>query len=212
MRSIRRPAPGTAGTLGPGMRFHYLPDGAPRSQLNTESAEYANIVASTNRFYDAAVARGMTPLPPEDEALLRRWMTRVLAGYWTHAGYLNWDTGFGFGRWHQMKKLALAQQSLIGIAGGGRLSPSRNEAAWAKYILEAGFALYERKLPDADGRGAGPVLSAPRRTRSRTPRRCSPRRVWSPTRRARCPPASPPARAPSRRRCTRSTPTSAAWR
>jgi len=155
MRSIRRPAPGTAGTLGPGMRFHYLPDGAPRSQLNTESAEYANIVASTNRFYDAAVARGMTPLPPEDEALLRRWMTRVLAGYWTHAGYLNWDTGFGFGRWHQMKKLALAQQSLIGIAAGGRLSPSRNEAAWAKNILEAGFALYERKLPAEEGVAPG---------------------------------------------------------
>ena len=78
----------------------------------------------------------MRPLPPEDEALLRRWMTRVLAGYWTHAGYLNWDTGFGFGRWHQMKKFGLAQQALIGIAAGGRLSPSRKEAAWAKYMLE----------------------------------------------------------------------------
>jgi hypothetical protein len=155
VRSIRKPTPGTAGTLGPGMRFHYLPDGAPRSQLNTESAEYANIVASTNRFYDAAVARGMPPLPPADEALLRRWMTRVLAGYWTHAGYLNWDTGFSFGRWHQMKKLGLAQQSLIGIAAGGRLSPSRAEAAWAKYILESGFALYERKLPEHTGVAPG---------------------------------------------------------
>ena len=182
--AIRSPAPGTAGTLGPGMRFHYLPDGAPRSKLNTESAEYANIVASTNRFYDAAVARGMAPLPPDDEALLRRWMTRVLAGYWTHAGYLNWDTGFGFGRWHQMKKFGLAQQALIGIATGGRLSPSGNEAAWAKYILEAGFALYERKLPRADRRGAGPVLSVPRPPAVGRPRRSSPPRGWSPTPRA----------------------------
>jgi hypothetical protein len=157
VRSIRSPAPDTAGSLGPGMQFHYLPAGSPRAQLNIESAEYANIVASVARFYDPAVARGMRPLPAADEALLRRWMRRVLAGYWTHAGYLNWDTGFGFGRWHQMKKLALAQQALIGIAAGGRLTPSPADAAWAKHLLEAGFELYERKLPD-DGDDVAPGL------------------------------------------------------
>ena len=157
--SIRRPAAGTAGSLGPGMQFHYLPDGAPRSQLNADSAEYANIVASVTRFYDVALLRGMRPLPPQDEALLRRWMTRVLAGYWTHAGYLNWDTGFGFGRWHQTKKIGLAQQALVGIAMGGRLSPSPREAAWAKHLLERGFELYERKLPPS--RGVAPGLFYP---------------------------------------------------
>ena len=155
VRSIRSPARDTAGSLGPGMQFHYLPAGSVRSQLNVDSAEYANIVASVTRFYDAAILRGMQPLPPEDEALLRRWMRRVLAGYWTHAGYLNWDTGFGFGRWHQMKKLALAQQALIGIAAGGRLTPSAAEAAWAKRLLEAGFELYERKLPEGEGVAPG---------------------------------------------------------
>jgi hypothetical protein len=155
VHSIRSPAPGTAGSLGPGMQFHYLPHGSVRSQLNVDSAEYANIVASLTRFYDAAILRGMRPLPPADEALLRRWMRRVLAGYWTHAGYLNWDTGFGFGRWHQMKKLALAQQALIGIAAGGRLTPSAEDAAWAKRMLEAGFELYERKLPEGEGVAPG---------------------------------------------------------
>ena len=155
IRSIRSPAPNTAGSLGPGMQFHYLPHGLERSKLNIESAEYANIVASVARFYDTAIALGMRPLPPADEALLRRWMTRVLAGYWTHGGYLNWDTGFSFGRWHQMKKLALAQQALIAIAAGGRLSPSPAEASWAKHLLEKGFELYERKLPDADGVAPG---------------------------------------------------------
>jgi hypothetical protein len=148
VRSIREPAPGTAGSLGPGMQFHYIPSESPRARLNVDSAEYANIVASVTRFYDGALLRGMRPLPPADEALLRRWMTRVLAGYWTHAGYLNWDTGFGFGRWHQMKKFALAQQALIGIAAGGRLSPSPAESAWAKHLLETGFELYERMLPE----------------------------------------------------------------
>jgi hypothetical protein len=155
IRSIRHPAPGTAGSLGPGMQFHYTPAGAPRSQLNTDSAEYANIVASVTRFYDIALLRGMRPLAPEDEALLRRWMMRVLAGYWTHAGYLNWDTGFGFGRWHQTKKVGLAQQALIGIAMGGRLSPSRAWSAWAKHLLEKGFELYERKLPPGEGVAPG---------------------------------------------------------
>jgi hypothetical protein len=155
IHSIRSPAPGTAGTLGPGMQFHYIPAGPPRSQLNVESAEYANIVASVIRFYDAALLRGMRPLAPADEALLRRWMTRVLAGYWTHAGYLNWDTGFGFGRWHQTKKIGLAQQALLGIAMGGRLSPSRLEAAWAKHLLEKGFELYARELPEASGVAPG---------------------------------------------------------
>jgi hypothetical protein len=97
----------------------------------------------------------MRPLTASDEGLLRRWMTRVLAGYWTHAGYLNWDTGFGFGRWHQMKKLGLAQQALLGIASGGRLSPSRKEAAWAKYMLDRGFQLYARLMPEHDGVAPG---------------------------------------------------------
>ena len=106
-------------------------------------------------------------------------MTRVLAGYWTHGGYLNWDTGFGFGRWHQMKKLALSQQALIAIAAGGRLSPSRAEASWAKHLLERGFELYERKLPEGDGRRARALLSASSPSRSRTSRRSSPRRAMA---------------------------------
>jgi hypothetical protein len=155
VRSIRDPAPNTAGSLGPGMQFHYLPHGLERSKLNVDSAEYANIVASVARFYDSAIARGMRPLPASDEALLRRWMTRVLAGYWTHGGYLNWDTGFGFGRWHQMKKFALSQQALIAIASGGRLSPSHAEASWAKHLLERGFELYEHRLPEGGGVAPG---------------------------------------------------------
>jgi hypothetical protein len=161
VRSIRSPEPGTAGSLGPGMRFHYVPHSSPRARLNIESAEYANIVASVGRFYDAAIARGMQPLAPADEALLRRWMTRVVAGYWTHAGYLNWDTGFGFGRWHQMKKLALSQQALIGIAGGGRLAPDPAWATWAKHILDAGFDLYTRRLPPDGGVAPGLFYELP---------------------------------------------------
>ena len=151
VRGIRRPAPGDAGNLGPGMRFHYLPTAPASFSQNLDSAEYANIVASFARYWDAARRLGMPGLPSADRALLRRWMQRVLAGYWTHAGYLNWDTGFGFRRLHQAKKIGLSQQSLLAIAAGGELSPGGRWAAWAKYVLDRGFELYERWLPQNHG-------------------------------------------------------------
>ena len=56
----------------------------------------------------------------------------MIAGYWTHAGYVNWDTGYGFNRWHQVKKFGLSQQALIGIATAPALAPHRDAPAWAK--------------------------------------------------------------------------------
>ena len=64
--------------------------------------------------------QGMTALPNSHVALLRQWIKRAIAGYWTHGGYMNWDTGLGFDRWHQAKKLGLTQQALIGIAADRR--------------------------------------------------------------------------------------------
>jgi hypothetical protein len=148
---ILRPQRGTAGNLGPGMRFHYLPDRPASWKENVENAEYANIVASFVRGYHAARRRGMPAIPAGEAALLRRWLVRVLAGYWTHAGYLNWDTGLGFARWHQAKKLPLAQQALIGLAAGGSLVPGDRESRWAKALLDRGFAFYARQLPEGEG-------------------------------------------------------------
>jgi hypothetical protein len=146
-----------AGNLGAGMRFHYVPDRSPSWALNLDSPEYANLVASFARTWDAARAAGMADLRLRDKQILRRWMTRVLAGYWTHAGYLNWDTGFGFRRLHQAKKLPLAQQGLLAIAAGGDLSPGPQWAAWAKSILDRGIGLYVSWLPD--GEGLSPALN-----------------------------------------------------
>ena len=110
--------------FGAGLRFQYLPHLAPYARANLDSAEYANIVLSFLRFYNQARRAGMAPLSRAGRGLVRRWERRVIAGYWTHGGYLNWDTGLGFERWHQAKKLGLAQQALIGIAQARRLQPS----------------------------------------------------------------------------------------
>ena len=82
---------------------------------------------------------------------------RLLAGYWTHGGYLNWDTGFGFERWHQAKKLGLSQQALIGIASSPSLAPHPRARGWAKWLLDRGLALYERSAREAAG-GIAPGL------------------------------------------------------
>ena len=135
-----------AGNLGPGLRFNYLPDLRPGAPMNTDSAEYANITASFTREYAQARRAGMRAPSPGARRLLRQWLMRVLAGYWTHGGYVNWDTGFGFRRWHQSKKFALSQQALIGIASAPALAPHPSAPAWAKYMLDRGFEFYERQL------------------------------------------------------------------
>jgi hypothetical protein len=140
-----------AGNLGPGLHFNYLPHMRPTARMNTDSAEYANIVASFTREYAQARHAGMRPPSPAARRLLRQWLMRVLAGYWTHGGYLNWDTGFGFRRWHQAKKLGLSQQALIGIATAPQLAPRPNAPAWAKWMLDRGFEFYERQLERAGG-------------------------------------------------------------
>ena len=142
-----------AGNLGPGLHFHYLPQMRMSHPMNVDSAEYANITASFTREYAQARRAGMKPLPARSRQLLRSWLRRVMAGYWTHAGYLNWDTGFGFRRWHQTKKLGLSQQALLGIATAPQLAPFPDAAAWAKWMIDRGFEFYERQLDDGDPPG-----------------------------------------------------------
>jgi len=125
--------------------------------MNVDSAEYANIVLSFSRFYGQARRAGMRPLGGRERTLLRQWVARAMAGYWTHAGYLNWDSGLGFDRWHQAKKLGLAQQALIGIAQTPELQPSPACGRWAKWTLDRGLSWYASR-PASLGGHPDPVL------------------------------------------------------
>ena len=130
--------------LGPGLRFKYLPHERPTHPMNVDSAEYANIVLSFSRFYDQARAAGMPAPAASRLRLLRAWVRRAITGYWTHAGYLNWDSGLGFERWHQAKKMGLVQQALIGVAATPALQPGAAYGRYAKSMLDSGFDLYDR--------------------------------------------------------------------
>src|SRR4051812_16233334 len=145
----RRPMAGaTVANLGPSYRFHYLPQAPERHKFNLDSAEYANIVCGFLVAYRQARDAGMPPLDEGRASVVRAWVERVLCGYWTHAGYLNWDTGLGFKRWHQGKKLGLSQAALLGIAVCPELTP-RGE--WAKWIFDRSLELFERWADRAHG-------------------------------------------------------------
>jgi hypothetical protein len=154
-----------AGNFGPGMRFHYLPHQAVPVAPNIDSAEYANIVLSFSRFYGLARRNGMRP--PAKLALLRQWVRRVLSGYWTHGGYMNWDSGLGFRRWHQRIKMGLAQQALIGVATQPELQPGREWGEWAKWMLDRSLLGYhavvarEQTLPAPIAFGVHGVATSP---------------------------------------------------
>ena len=129
---------------GPGYRFHYVPGDRADARANLDNPEYATTVCGALQFYEPALRAGMDPLLPRQRAALLAWVERVLCGYWTHAGYLNWDTGASFRRWHQAKKLGLAQAALLALATTPSLQPAPEHGRWAKYIFDRGLALFDR--------------------------------------------------------------------
>jgi hypothetical protein len=129
---------------GPGYRFHYVPGDRANARANLDNPEYATAVCGALQFYEPALRAGMDALRPRQRAALVAWVERVLCGYWTHAGYLNWDTGASFRRWHQGTKFGLAQAALLGIATAPSLQPAPEHGRWAKYLFDRGLALFDR--------------------------------------------------------------------
>jgi hypothetical protein len=157
---IKQPAvQGGSPNLGPGYRFHYLPHKPPDHGLNLDSAEYANMTCHFILWYEQALRAGMTPLVEEHVRLLRAWVEHIVCGYWTHAGYLNWDTGFSFKRWHVGRTFALARQGLFAIALSPRFHAHGEIGKWSKWMLDAGFGLYQRLSREApDNVGIAPAV------------------------------------------------------
>jgi hypothetical protein len=148
---IARPAAGMAtANLGAGYQFHYDPRDPDTAAVNLDSPEYANITVHAIAHYDEALRHGMRPLPASSMRRMQGWVTRLLAGSWTHAGYLNWDTGKGRRRWHSAQYWAFAQQGLLAIAASPRFWRHRAYGRWAKALFDRGLALYQRRA-DANG-------------------------------------------------------------
>ncbi|MET0685128.1 MAG: hypothetical protein ABW060_07420 [Solirubrobacteraceae bacterium] len=150
LRGVRRPLHGMPTTnLGDGFGFHYSPELAEERPTNFDTPEYSHIVATTLLYHREARAAGMKPLPAADVALLKRWTTRLLLGNWTHAGYLNWDTGHGMQRLHSGQYWAWSMQGLLTIAAATEFAARPQHPRWAKAIFDRGLRLYARWADEA---------------------------------------------------------------
>jgi hypothetical protein len=135
--------PEGATNVGPSYRFIYQNNAPASLSRNLDSAEYSNMTLHFLYWYDLARQAGMQPLPAEDLRLLRAWVQRNLYGYWTHAGFMNWDTGWSYDRWMKGKTWAYAQQGLLAIATAPAFRLRAAEGRWAKHVFDAGLRLYE---------------------------------------------------------------------
>ena len=153
VRGVRHPlSKGGTTNLGRGYQFHYLPHMPAAVRANLDSAEYGSMTLHALHAYEPALAAGMEPLPGGDIAVLKNWVERVLFGYWTHSGMLNWDTGLGLARWMKAKTWAYAQQGLLTIASSRHFLREPEYAGWAKYVFDRGLALYEAMLVEGNTR------------------------------------------------------------
>ena len=115
-RAIRRPRRGMAAAepraraTGSATR----PASRPAHALNFDTPEYANIVVVRPALPRARPAGGHAAAAGRATGGCCAPGSRACSpASWTHAGYLNWDTGYGAGRWHSGQYWAFAQQGLL---------------------------------------------------------------------------------------------------
>ncbi len=154
--AFRKAYKGGSSNLSRGYGFRYLPqyNGGGANQVDT--VEYANLVHSVLGFYTTAVRAGMRPLNGKQISQLKAWSRHILFGTWTHAGYLNWDSGLGTSRRHLRQYWAFALDSLVRASGPGALLGTSSERSYVRYIAEQGLSLFARTGWD----GTGPLPSA----------------------------------------------------
>jgi len=160
LRGAKRPTrPWRIPNLGPSYNFHRNPFQRAGAPQNIESAEYANIVLDVIYYYEQARARGMRPISRSHARTMRAFTRRALSAYWTHSGYVNWDTGLYLYRWHLSRYWAWCGQGLLALASSKNFVRS-DERRWAKYMFDRSLGLYERLTErwDDDRREPGSSL------------------------------------------------------
>jgi hypothetical protein len=144
LRGATRPtSPWRIPNLGPSYNFHRNPFQRAGYKQNIESAEYANIVLDVIYYYEQARREGMSPIPDSYARTLRAWVRRALPAYWTHSGYVNWDTGLYLYRWHLSRYWAWCCQGLLALASSKNFV-TENERSWAKFMFDRSLSTYER--------------------------------------------------------------------
>ena len=134
---------GRSPNLNDGLGFNYLPYARPSAGSNrVGTSEYASIVVQGLDDYAPALAAGMAPLDDRRRYVLESWARRILTGDWTHAGYLNWDTGLAYRRWHLTRYWVFALGGLSTLAEAPVLPEA--EQRWARWMFDRALGHYER--------------------------------------------------------------------
>ena len=138
----RRSRAGGTSNLNAGLGLHYLPQQPANSGANRVStSEYDELIFDGTESYASALAAGMPPMSGAQLAMLTAWARRALYGEWTHAGFLNWDSGLAFARWQLTRYWSFALSGLATLSSAPILSP--RERAWARWMLDRSLLFYE---------------------------------------------------------------------
>lgn len=158
-RFMRKPpVRGGATNTTAGGAFHYwLPAPASANVNRTGTVEYANLVRSALGWYGEARAMGMPRLPGWALERLRRWSRQVVMGTWTHAGYLNWDSGLGAKRKHLRQYWGFALHALIRGSRKGAIGGDPTTRGFARAAAARGVELFARTAWDGTGPLPGPT-------------------------------------------------------
>jgi hypothetical protein len=149
---------GGTSNLSAGLGFHYVATRPSSYELNGEdTVEYANIVYSGLKYYDAARSHGMAHLSKGESNMLWHWTRHLTNGNWTVAGYPNWDTGHGAGRIHLTQYWLLSLRGMaMGLVGTAKEHLVPNQVNVARGLVRNAVALYQRRALAARTVALGP--------------------------------------------------------
>ena len=128
--------------LGPSWSFHRDPLSSVNDPQNIESNEYACIILDALSYLPEAKQYGLV-LSSHEKKVLKAWSKRAISAYFTHSGYLNWDTGLYLDRWHLGRYWAWSLGGLFAIM----LNDEQGDAAdsqHAKWLFDRALATYTR--------------------------------------------------------------------
>ena len=128
--------------LGPSWSFHRDPLSGGNSPQNIESNEYACIILDALSYLREAKEYGLV-LSSQQKRVLKAWSKRAISAYFTHSGYLNWDTGLYLERWHLGRYWAWSLGGLFAIMLNDEQGDD-DDAKHAKWLFDRALATYTR--------------------------------------------------------------------
>ena len=128
--------------LSPSWSFHRDPLESLDSPQNIESNEYACIILDALSYLPEAKQYGLV-LTDDQKRVLKAWSKRALSAYFTHSGYMNWDTGLYLERWHLGRYWAWSLGGLFAIMLNDEQGDP-TDAQHAKWLFDRSLATYTR--------------------------------------------------------------------